>query len=437
MITKKLKKTKKNNKSRSIYKHTSINKSKNKSINKSINISSNTSKYGSKNLNNKIITILTIVKNYYEEQNDRIHINAYERAIYQIKHWNKPITKGNELSDLIGIGKGMIEKIDTIIETGTLPIIKEKGLEKRLEKGLEKGNGEAIHSNLDNIHILGFGKIFIKELKNKYNARTINDIRKLVVSGKVKLNNTQSLGLKYYEDLQIPIPRTEITMLGNKIKDIVEKENMFLRCFIAGSYPSGTKATSKDIDILIVVNDDVGRVDRYGSIESNYIKKNIINNIQKHIPLETISIGNTKFLGLIKSPYGGNGNGNDNGNGNSNYNNNNNKWRHLDIRVVNYEEMPYTWLYYTGGKVFNKLIRERLHNKGYKLNEYGIYKVENGKDTQIIFNDSNGKDIEYGSLDNHGKIIISDKEMMDYTTQIEKKIFKIADLEYKSVKDRY
>ena len=186
MITKKLKKTKKNNKSRSIYKHTSINKSKNKSK----NISSNTSKYGSKNLNNKIINILTVVKNYYEDQNDRIHISAYERAIYQIKHWNKPITKGNELSDLIGIGKGMIDKIDTIIETGTLPIIKEKGLEMELEKGLEKrlekGNGEAIHINLDNIYILGFGKIFIKELKNKYNARTINDIRKLVVSGKVK-----------------------------------------------------------------------------------------------------------------------------------------------------------------------------------------------------------------------------------------------------------
>ena len=191
---------------------------------------------------------------------------------------------------------------------------------------------------------------------------------------------------------------------------------MFLRCFIAGSYPSRTKATSKDIDILIVINDDVGR---YGTVGSNYIKKYIINNIQKHIPLETISIGNTKFLGLIKSPYGGN------------------TWRHLDIRVVNYEDMPYTWLYYTGGKIFNKLIRERLHNKGYKLNEYGLYKVENGKDTQIIFNDSNGKDIEYGNLDNHGRIIISDKEMMDYTTQIEKKIFKIADLEYKSIKDRY
>ena len=82
--------------------------------------------------NENIINILTIVKNYYEKEKDAIHINAYERAIYQIKHWQKPITKGSELKNLVGIGKGMIEKIDTIIETGTLPIIKEKGLHSNM-----------------------------------------------------------------------------------------------------------------------------------------------------------------------------------------------------------------------------------------------------------------------------------------------------------------
>ena len=74
--------------------------------------SSSNIKYTNKH-NSNIIHILTLVKDYYKEQNDKFRIKTYERAIYQIKHWDKPITKGSELSHLEGIGKGMIEKIDT------------------------------------------------------------------------------------------------------------------------------------------------------------------------------------------------------------------------------------------------------------------------------------------------------------------------------------
>ena len=143
-------------------------RSKNVSRTKSKNINH---KNTNTNTNTKIINTLTIVKNYYEKKKDTIHVNAYERAIYQIKHWQKPITKGSDLKTLVGIGKGMIEKIDTIIETGILPIIKEKGLEITLDTI----NKKTIKQNLNPNHILGFGEKFIRELKTKYNARTINE----------------------------------------------------------------------------------------------------------------------------------------------------------------------------------------------------------------------------------------------------------------------
>ena len=104
---------------------------------KSRNININTNINKNKNKNTKIINVLTTVKNYYAKQKDTIHVNAYERAIYQIKHWNKEIASGIELKGLPGIGKGMIEKIDTILDTGTLPIIKEKGLEMSLDMSLD------------------------------------------------------------------------------------------------------------------------------------------------------------------------------------------------------------------------------------------------------------------------------------------------------------
>jgi DNA polymerase/3'-5' exonuclease PolX len=389
------------------------------------NVSRTKSKIKSKtinhnNTNTKIINILSIVKNYYEKEKDTIHVNAYERAIYQIKHWQKPITKGNDLKNLVGIGKGMIEKIDTIIETGTLPIIKEKGLEINLDtinKKTKKQNSNSnLNSNLN--HILGFGEKFIKELKTKYNARTINEIRKIVKQGKIKLNNTQSIGLKYYEDLNTPIPRQEITEIGTQLKDSIEKSNKFLRCFIAGSYPSGTKEFSKDIDLLIVINENV--------THNLGMFKSIIKQIESIMSLETISLGNEKFLGIIKSPSS-------------------HKWRHLDIRITLIDEMPYAWLYYTGGKIFNKLIRERIKKKGYKLNEYGLFKSNNGSRVELEKekkennnNDSdNYNDLDKFGINKDGMININEKEMMQYIVKIEKKIFKLADLEYKSVMDRY
>jgi len=359
----------------------------------------NVSRTKSKNINNKIINILTIVKNYYAQEKDIIHVNSYERAIYQIKHWNKPITKGSELKNLVGIGKGMIDKIDIIIETGTLPIIKEKGLDtiNQTKKGY--------NTNTNINHILGFGEKFIKELKTKYNTRTINDIRKIVAQEKIKLNNTQTIGLKYYEDLNTLIPRQEIKEIGNQIKHTVEKSNKFLKCFIAGSYPSETKETSKDIDLLIVVNDDVTHnLDMF---------KNIIKQIETIMSLEIISLGNEKFLGIIKSPIS-------------------NKWRHLDIRLTLIDEMPYAWLYYTGGKIFNKLIRERLKKRGYKLNEYGLFKTNN--DSRV---DLDNKELDKYGINKDGILNINEKDMMQNIENVEKKIFEIADLEYKSVSERY
>ena len=394
-------------------------KNKNVSRTKSNNNLKSKSKTNN-NTNNKIINILNIVKNYYEKEKDTIHVNAYERAIYQIKHWDKPITKGSELKNLVGIGKGMIEKIDTIIETGTLPIIKEKGLDinintnsktnskmyldtlnKKTKKNINNNNSK----NNNTKHILGFGEKFIRELKTKYNARTINDIRKIVEQRKIKLNNTQTIGLKYYEDLNTPIPRQEITKIGNQIKNIVEKSNKFLRCFIAGSYPSETKESSKDIDLLIVVNDDV--------THNLGIYRNILKQISNVMSLETISLGNQKFLGLIKSPIS-------------------NTWRHLDIRLTLIDEMPYAWLYYTGGKIFNKLIRERLKKRGYKLNEYGLFKINN--DSRV---DLDNKELDKYGINKDGMLNINEKDMMQYIENIENKIFEIADLEYKSVKERY
>ena len=367
------------------------------------------------NPNTNIIHILTLVKNYYNSLRNTIHVNAYERAIYQISKWGKPITAGKELSHLEGIGKGMIEKIDTIIKTGTLPIVSEKHLEAK--------------PSLDTIHILGFGEKLTNELKSKYNARTINDVRKLVANNKIKLTHTQTIGLKYYEDLDTLIPRDEIKEIGDKIKQILtnntntsntlNNKQYNVNVFLAGSYPSGLKAESKDIDILIIG-------------DSKCISlKIMVEDISRVMMLETLSLGSTKFLGIIKNKNGDNIT--------------TAKWRHLDMRFVNAESFPYAWMYYSSGKIFNKMIREKLKKKGYKLNEWGLYhsnKNINNNNKKVNLGEDISKYISLyinTSLDTKTKCDtrLKDEDLIKYKDVIEKKIFEKADMEYKNVKERY
>ena len=384
-------------------------------------ISTNKDKNKKKN-KNKIIEILTLVKNYYSSIKNNIHVNAYERAIYQISKYQDNISSGSQLKGIPGIGKGMIEKIDTILATGTLPIIKEKQLNTKTisRRSINDGiDGNNVKNEINNV--LGFGESIANELLIKHGARTIADINKLVKESKLKLTHAQTLGLKYHKDLSQLIPRDEITKLGSSISNIVEgmktegNSNYNMNVFLAGSYPSGLKKESKDIDMIIVGNTEKINLEA------------IIDEIKKHYTIEVVSLGSSKFLGLIKSNIGSK------------------IWRHLDIRFVSREEFPYCWLYYSSGKVFNKLIRERLKKRGYKLNEFGLFKVvddsnvdsNNNSNNEIKVDLDTEIDLDTKSKIKNNQIIISNDELLAYCEVIERKIFDIAGMKYLDVKARY
>ena len=363
--------------------------------------------------NKNIIKILTLVKEYYKEKNDKIRVNSYEKALYQISKWEKPIIKGSDLTHLDGIGKGMVEKIDIILRSGTLPILDTIKLNKTLK-------------TIKFTSILGFGPAFVNELITKHNARTIQDVKHLVNTNKIKLTHIQELGLNYYKDLQSLIPRDEITYLTNQLKELIN--NTTYTMLVSGSYPSFTKHYSKDIDILIVKHSNTKEKDTIYSgdlkliinkIKNKSVNKSVNKSISKSVyknkmDLEILSLGKTKFMGLIKSPIS-------------------NKMRHLDIRLVTMDELPYAYLYYSSGKMFNKIIREKFKKKGYKLNEYGLYKI---RENTVLEKIKLGDDIN-GDDDNKKNNKNREMNLLDYITKIEKELFKIASLDYKTVQERY
>ena len=137
------------------------------------------------------------------------------------------------------------------------------------------------------------------------------------------------------------------------------------------------------------------------------MNKNSKDESKDNMNLEIISLGEKKFMGLLHSPMS-------------------TKMRHIDIRLVNLEELPYTWLYYSSGQTFNIIIRKHLKKKGYKLNEYGLYKIDTNEKVNIN-----------GSSSSPDYTLDTEKDLLNYIENIEREIFKFADMEYKNVKARY
>lgn len=315
--------------------------------------------------NMKIIKILQLVKKYYQISNDSIRANAYSKAIYQIKSYPYQIKNGAELKHLDGIGEKMIIKIDEIIETGSLNIIKEKNMKNVISEYERKPInifGE----------VLGFGPSIIKKIiasKIKTIPQLKNELKK--PNPKIKLTKLQEIGLKYNTQLQEKIPRQEASKVFEMLDDIYQeikttKKNKIV-VLPAGSFPSG-KSESKDIDVLLVINDDnpitiKDMIHYFESMQEFISKKNGFKVIN------ILSSGENNMMALIEYEYQGEV-----------------KIRHLDIKLTKLSNLPYAYLHFTSGVDYNKYIRDRANSLDLKLNDKGLYKLNNNQkiDDKII-----------------------------------------------------
>ena len=160
-----------------------------------------------------------------------------------------------------------------------------------------------------------------KKLYDK-GIKSIRDLKK----NKKELTNSQQLGLKYYKDLKTRIPREDIMELENKIS------TLGFDFTICGSYRRGN-STCGDIDIVIHSLDG----------------KEKLNDILDICGV--IGEGEQKYTILIKLKG---------------------KIRHVDILFT--KNVAPAILYLTGSRELNIRLRQIANDKGYLLNEYGLYK---------------------------------------------------------------
>lgn len=267
-------------------------------------------------INEKIVKILTALANNTDNDFRR---RAFLNAASVVENLEFELTNSEQLKHIKGIGKGVLERIDEILQTGTLQ-----------EYEVEKEKIKAIN-NLTQIDGIGY-KTALK-LYEEYNITSIKQLKNKIKEDIPILTKRIKKGLTYYLDLKEMIPREDIIWFESQLKDIFYGEFKFE---IAGSYRRGAKE-SGDIDVLF----------------RNVLISSIVDKLENWFELDVISMGLTKATVIIKIL---------------------DKYRQVDILSVPSDEFYTALLYFTGSKTFNIQMREFANSIGYKLNEHGLYK---------------------------------------------------------------
>jgi len=336
---------------------------------------------------------LAKLRSSLKDPTQKYRIISYLRAVDTILDFPERITSSSDLKNTPGIGPSIKSKIDEIIKNGVITELKNKGglEEKSLEEVIDVVKGKTsskstLSSSSEDVitlftGILDVGKETAKAWYNR-GFRTLDDLNQAISDRKLTLNHGQQVGLKYYNDLQQRIPRSEMDKYNDKIQAIIaclnKHMNIKMKVEMAGSYRRLLKS-SGDIDLVFTVENK--KVNIRDCI-------NLFILVLKFMKLivDDVHFGDNKYLGVVRY-----------------YDNKpllseqmSYLVRHIDIEVCEPDVYPFALLYFTGSKNFNTRMRGFAKSKGLSLNQKGLYIGDAKKGVKV------------------DKLFLSEKDIFDY-----------------------
>jgi len=284
--------------------------------------------------NADIAAVFEEIADLLEIRNENpFRIRAYRNAARQVEGMGVPVAdmvaKGEDLTELPGIGADLAAKIQEIVETGHC-------------QALEKLRKQVAPSVTELLKIPGLGPKRVRMLYDQLKVKTIDQLAKLAKAGRIrelagfgaKTEQTILEALAAHVTQQKRFKLTIAAQYAEPLRKFLEKVPGVQQVVLAGSYRR-CKETVGDLDILVTARDVNKIMDRFTAYDE----------VSK-----VLAKGDTRSTVILKSGL------------------------QVDLRVVDPECYGAALQYFTGSKAHNIEIRRLAQERKLKLNEYGMFK---------------------------------------------------------------
>lgn len=319
-------------------------------------------------INQQIAALLREIANFLEMQDVPFKPVAYRRAAWGVEGLEKEIDEmytnqgAKGLEQIPGVGKDIAQKIEEFIKTGEIPYLEE--LRKKTPIDV------TTLTRIEGVGAKTVKKLYeglkIKTIKDLENAAKAKKIRNLPGFDEKKENNILS-GIEFLKQEHGRMLLSQAVPLADSLIALLKKQTEVTQVEVVGSLRR-MKETIGDIDILATSKKPEKTAKAFATFPM----------VQK-----VYGKGETKVNVRFKNGVDG------------------------DLRIVAPEEFGAALQYFTGSKEHNVALRTLAQKKGFKLNEYGLFKGKKrvgGKTEEEIYKKLGLAYIEPEMRENKGEI---------------------------------
>jgi len=287
--------------------------------------------------NSEIAAVFEQVADLLEFQGaNPFRVRAYRNGARAIRDLSESASdlvarKDRGLTDIPGIGKDLADKVATLVQTGSLPL-------------LEELLAQIPESILAILRVPGLGPKRTAALHRELGIATLEQLREACESHRVaalkgfgaKTEAAILRGLEIAAQAELRVYWAEADEVARALREHLGSRRAVRQLEFAGSYRRG-KDTVGDLDILVVADDPGAVMEHFAAFSG---------------VASVLARGDTKMSVRLQSKL------------------------QVDLRVVPEESFGAALQYFTGSKAHNVVLRGMAKARGLKVNEYGVFRGE-------------------------------------------------------------